>query len=370
MHLYTCEYFPKYGGIATYCHELAAAAQRRGLDAWVLAPRGARKAATDPNGYHLEAADWAANHGLRARWQIRRRLQKDLYPPPAYTLFPEPGPILALGSLPAALTHPARPILILHGSEIQRWQQNPLARWLARRAMAAAQKVIAVSTPVAELAETAFPEAADKVHAVANALPSDYANLQETAKPRSGPDAPCRILSVGRFHPRKGFDQVLQALAKLPREARARVRYTIAGGRKSADYLRALQGFAREHEIDLHCEVDASPEVMQAAYREAHIFVLTSVPTGASIEGFGLVYLEAGAYGLPCLAYDNGGVRDAVRQGETGFLVPTGDIDALADRLARWIQHPKEAAAMGQTNQRFARSRTWDDVLEAILKTT
>lgn len=369
LKIYTCEYFPKHGGIATYCHELALAAMRDGRTVEIFAPKDARHPLSSKNNYTLTPGPWQGNHSLPALRNIRRLLRQRLEEDGAIHLFPEPGPILALGSLPGWLARAANPILVLHGSEIQRWQRNPVAGWLARRAMAAASKTVCVSGPIAEIARAAFPKYAEKFKAVPNALPHAYFSPGAPGPPANrSPDDPCRLLSVGRFHPRKGFDQILRALARLPTELKTRVHYTIVGGAKSASYLQSLRDLAAANAVMLDCRVDATAEAMQAAYREAHLFALTSVPQGASIEGFGLVYLEAGAFGLPCLAYDNGGVRDAVRHGETGYLVKTGDVDALAERLAHWIEHPEQAAAMGAANQRFALSRSWDDVLAAILK--
>ena len=91
------------------------------------------------------------------------------------------------------------------------------------------------------------------------------------------------------------------------------------------------------------------------------------MPYRNSVEGFGLVYLEAGAYGLPALAYDTGGVSDAVHDGATGRLIRTGDISALTRQLQRWIEDPTPLQALGRAAREKALSRTWPDVVAASL---
>jgi glycosyltransferase involved in cell wall biosynthesis len=81
-------------------------------------------------------------------------------------------------------------------------------------------------------------------------------------------------------------------------------------------------------------------------YRHARLFVLSS-----NEEGLGLVLAEAMASGVPVVTTDCGGPSTLIDDGTTGFLVPTEDAAALADRMAHILQHPDEAAAMGQAGR-------------------
>ena len=91
------------------------------------------------------------------------------------------------------------------------------------------------------------------------------------------------------------------------------------------------------------------------------------MPYQKSIEGFGLVYLEAGAYRLPSLAYDSGGVRDAVLDGVTGRLIPTGDVPALTQQLRHWIENPAALQPLGEAARTNALSSSWADVVTESL---
>lgn len=77
-------------------------------------------------------------------------------------------------------------------------------------------------------------------------------------------------------------------------------------------------------------------------------------------EGFGLVYLEAGAYGLPAVGARSGGVASAIRHGETGLVVDPGDTAGLADALYLLLTDRERAAQMGWENRLWAETLTWE----------
>jgi glycosyltransferase involved in cell wall biosynthesis len=77
-------------------------------------------------------------------------------------------------------------------------------------------------------------------------------------------------------------------------------------------------------------------------------------------EGWGITNIEAAACGTPSLASDSPGLRDSVRHGETGFLVPHGDPVALADRMVELANDPGLVERLGQQARRFAESLSWE----------
>jgi phosphatidylinositol alpha-1,6-mannosyltransferase len=370
LHLFTHEFHPFRGGIATYCHEFSqAAAQAHHYDVTVHGPAGA--SVPNPScGYTVSAGRHRGTHNPGCLLRSKRQLRQALKNQGATFLLAEPGPILAYGLL-RPKTAPIDLVITLHGSEIQRWQNNRLARWLAMRSFTDASTILTVSQPIAEMAQQAFPQCAHKVRAVCNALPAAFMQ-QATATQATPVERPAaaeyfQILSVGRLHPRKGYDQVIQAIARLPAGLKDRVRYTVVGGRGKDHYDQALQQLAQHEGVHLTIELDRSDQQLAARYQQADLFCLTSVPYRNSVEGFGLVYLEAGAYGLPALAYDTGGVSDAVHDGATGRLIRTGDIPGLTRQLQRWIEDPTPLHALGRAAREKALSRTWADVVAASL---
>ena len=85
------------------------------------------------------------------------------------------------------------------------------------------------------------------------------------------------------------------------------------------------------------------------------------------MEGFGLVYLEAAAFGIPSIAYRVGGVEAAVRNGETGYLISTQDPNGIAEQLRAIIKNPEVLLTLGSRARQRALSRRWSDVASESL---
>jgi len=79
---------------------------------------------------------------------------------------------------------------------------------------------------------------------------------------------------------------------------------------------------------------------------------------GLDVEGLGIVYLEASAAGLPVIGGDSGGAPEAVLAGESGYVVPGGDVTALVGRLTELLSDPAAAAAMGEKGMAWVQ-REW-----------
>ncbi|NIP80090.1 MAG: glycosyltransferase, partial [Gemmatimonadetes bacterium] len=102
-----------------------------------------------------------------------------------------------------------------------------------------------------------------------------------------------------------------------------------------------------------------SEEEKLRLFRRAWVHVLTSPK-----EGWGITNLEAAACGTPTVASDSPGLRDSVVDGETGFLVPHGDVEALADRIRALIEEDALRERLGGNARRFAERFTWDRAAE------
>lgn len=79
---------------------------------------------------------------------------------------------------------------------------------------------------------------------------------------------------------------------------------------------------------------------------------------GLDVEGLGIVYLEASATGLPVVGGDSGGAPDAVREGETGYVVGGADVSAITDRIVGLLSDPDQARAMGKAGRAWV-EREW-----------
>ena len=373
LHLFTHEFYPFRGGIATYCHEFAlAAAIDHGYKVTVHGPSSA-VAPEEQIEYTIEAGKHRGTHNLGCLLRSRQDLLRALDMKGATYVLAEPGAILSYGLLRKS-NKSNNLIVTLHGSEIQRWQKNPIARWMGTRCFEDATIIIAVSNPIAAIAKRVFPQFSHKIRAVCNALPRAFIqNAKNTELGSAEPPArngTFKILSVGRLHPRKGYDQLILAIAKLPQALKNKVNYTIVGGRGKSNYDQKLQLLATRSGVQLCIKLDLNDSELIEHYKQADLFCLTSMPYGSSIEGFGFVYLEAGAYALPSLAYDTGGVRDAVIDNRTGKLIPAGNIDGLRQQLQNWMEDPSPLRELGEAARENALNRNWAEVVAESLELT
>ena len=173
----------------------------------------------------------------------------------------------------------------------------------------------------------------DKVALVYHGL--DFTRFPAPAADDRPADGPSIILSVGRAVPKKGYPDLLQALARLPREIDWRFRH-IGGGPE----LPALKQLADDLQIsDRITWQGALPQTdVLAAYRAADLFVLASrVTEDGDRDGLPNVLMEAQSQAVAVIATDISGVPELIRHGETGWLVPSRNPAALAEAITRLL---------------------------------
>ena len=164
------------------------------------------------------------------------------------------------------------------------------------------------------------------------------------------------LLCVGRIHPRKGQHELLQIIEKLPSELKERLTCWFVGPSKHKIYSNKFSILSKRIGCQIQFRGDLSNQDLKEVYEDADIFALTSMPMPNSIEGFGFVYLEASAHGLPILAHNIGGVNDAVLDGKTGLLSAPDKPDQLLENLQKLIEQPEERKALGVTGVKWAPS--------------
>jgi glycosyltransferase involved in cell wall biosynthesis len=105
---------------------------------------------------------------------------------------------------------------------------------------------------------------------------------------------------------------------------------------------------------------------LSTIYDRADIFAMTSINHGQSVEGFGLVYLEAAAHGLPVVAHDVGGVAEAVQDGVTGLLVPPHRPAQLAAAFEKLIHDGELRHRLGSAGREWAGRNCWKESAAAL----
>ena len=276
-----------------------------------------------------------------------------------------------LGVVPSLLSAvlDLKVVLVAHGWEIVRagggWRRR-----LKRIALGRADWVVAVSRYTrGKVLEAGGHE--DRTRVVANGVdPSLF-------YPGPRPDALVRrfglkgkkvILTLARLVERKGHDQVIEALPEVLKVV------------AEAVYLIVGRGGYRERLEQIAVRCGVRDRVIFAGYvpdaERADFYNLSDVVAmpcreladQGNVEGFGIVFLEAGACGKPVIGGRSGGVEDAIVEGETGFLVDPMDGHQIADRLIRLLTNAPLSRAMGDKGRLRAEGLTWDHAARRVLQ--
>jgi phosphatidylinositol alpha-1,6-mannosyltransferase len=171
------------------------------------------------------------------------------------------------------------------------------------------------------------------------------------------------VFSVGRLSRRKGFDQMIRAVAQLRAEGML-LRYVIAGIGEDAAYLDQL--IAEHHVHGVVHRIGAVGEADLPRWLNAcDLFAMPNRDINGDNEGFGMVFIEAAACGKPSLAGEAGGTGSAVLHQQTGLRVDGNRVEAVAAGLRDFLTQPERAREWGQhALQRVQREFSWERVAE------
>jgi len=253
-----------------------------------------------------------------------------------------------------------RPYLAFaYAYEFLKFRHVPPVAAFYRRVYARARKVIAISAFTRnKLAEFGVP--VDHIEIVhpgapeAHPLPPEYLDglRHRFVLDSNGPI----ILAVGRLVPRKGHQTLVRAMPRILERYPNAV--LVIAGQGPSIYPITQEAWRHEIRNQVRILEGLSDEDIAGLYQVCDVFALPTREVFSShhghVEGFGLVFIEAGAHGKPVVAGRSGGVVDAVRDGETGLLVEPNDPDALADALLSLLDNPDYARRLGENGRRRA----------------
>ncbi len=178
------------------------------------------------------------------------------------------------------------------------------------------------------------------------------------------------ILQLGRLVPRKGVDTVIRAFGCLLKQYHVQTKLLIVGGESEepdpriTPEISRLQAIAHEEGVEEKVTFTGRRrrEFLKYFYSAADVFITTPL-----YEPFGITPIEAMACGTPVIGSNVGGVKFTVKDGETGYLVPANDPDAIAERIAYLYKYPEVRHRLGlQAIKRVHDMFTWKHVASSV----
>ena len=364
--LVTNDFPPKVGGIQSYLWELWR--RLRSEEVAVL---------TTP---YAGASDWDRGQPFH----VERTRERFLLPTPSLARRIDAcadhfgaqvvllDPVLPLGVIGPRLRHPYG--VVLHGAEVTVPGRLPGSRAALRHVLRGANLVVSAGRYALSEAERATGRVLPAVDVPPGVDVDRFRPLTDVERKdaRRGFGLPVDgevVLGLSRLVPRKGFDVVIKAAARMADEYPD---LTVAIGGTGRD-RRRLESVARNSPSAAVRFFGRVPEeALARLYGCADVFAMACRNRwfGLEQEGFGIVFLEAAAAGVPQVAGESGGSGEAVVDGETGFVVhDPQDPTAVADSLRALLGDAERRREMGAAARRRAETEFSYDVLAERLRT-
>lgn len=365
MHLLvTNDYPPKIGGIQTYLWEL-----------WRRLPQDSFEVFTSPHD-NAAAFDVAQDHTIHRYdrfWlppsqRVRKRVTAHADAIDASLVVIDPA--FPLGSIGPQLDRPYA--VVLHGAEVSVPGRIPGSKTMLKRAVQGSDLVISASRFADAEAERVVDTMPPVVYVPPGVDTQRFVPL--TADERAGarrrlgfdPDAPL-VVGVSRLVPRKGFDTLIDAAARLA-SRHPKLQVVIAGTGRDETRLRRRIGKSGSPARLLGFVDDAD---LPALYGCADAFAMLCRDRWAGLEqeGFGIVFVEAAAAGCPQIAGKSGGSAEAVNHGETGLVIDEpSDVDEVAESIDLLLSNPEWGDSMREASRRNAVEKFSYDLLADRLR--
>ncbi|PWB39062.1 MAG: hypothetical protein C3F02_00375 [Parcubacteria group bacterium] len=175
------------------------------------------------------------------------------------------------------------------------------------------------------------------------------------------------ILSVGRLKPRKGYEFSIRAFAKIAAQYPA-LKYIIVGSGQGEYYHKINKLIS---DLNLASRIIIKQGIADAElvslYKSAELFCLLPQNVDFDIEGFGLVFVEAAALGLPVVGTKDSGAEDAVQDGQNGFLAKANNFDSAAQALDKILGDKGLRQRFSQNSLEFAKKFDWSVIIKKYI---
>ena len=237
--------------------------------------------------------------------------------------------------------------------EFLKFRRNPLFAALLRTVYSRSRAVVAISHFTRNGLES-FGVLHERINVIFPGAPPalDFAQEELAAiRHKFVLDSDRVILGVGRFIPRKGHLTLVRAMPRILERCPNASLVLVGRGPALSEAVQTAGALGVRERVLFPGRL--SDEEIAALYATCEVFALpTGQDANGQVEGFGLVFAEANAYGKPVVAGRSGGVLDAVLDGETGLLVEPGDPAAAAAAIVSLLADRELARRLGENGKR------------------
>lgn len=358
------KFFPASGGSATYAYNLALGLHQQGYRVMVLAPAyGKRRADATDYPFTVKRMRWT-----NEKFALIRHVVAFLYVWNAYRRY-QPQAVWATTYAGCAVLgfsgfRKTKLIGTIHGGGIHRRfpMRHPL-QWFGNKfGLRFFRRADAVVTVSYESKKMMIERMGNQIkwknlQVIYNGIHFDETRFisREVALQRK-PEWRNKkiILTVGRLVRAKGHDVIIRALPELIQDC-PDIAYIIVGEGEEKENLKQLVQQVNLENV-VHFTGYVTSEEMEIYYGLCEVFAMAGRETDHFIEGFGLVYIEAGIRGKPVIGTRVGGIPEAVKNGETGFLVEPEQPGQIAEKVRLLFNQPDLRKRMGQAAIDFVRA--------------
>ena len=239
---------------------------------------------------------------------------------------------------------------------------TPLRRRVERRYLRTADALVLASRHAEQCCRSLLSELPEYVLAPPGADHAGAAAGPEIISNRGRDSDPLKLLFVGNVTARKGLLPALRSLALIPEIA---WELHVAGDTRSDPrYMKKARQRVRKWGLSdrVHFRGRVSDSRLQRLYRECHAMYMPY-----AYEGYGIVFLEALAAGLPVLARQGCGAEEIVRHGENGYLFSPADMDGPATRISELTRYRQRLETMGlAAREAFLRHPSWEQSMDCV----
>ncbi len=257
-----------------------------------------------------------------------------------------------------------KPVFVtLHGT----YAVTPFKKWYLKKLYSKAYRKVKKIFCVSKFTQLEFLKniKVDNTLVINNGI--DFDKFQ-TLKPDHIEENGKTIIGVGALKSRKGYHISIPAVANL-KEKYPDFKYFIVGFQDNKEYFNHLKHLVKKHglESNIIFMEGISDKKLVSLYYHSDLFLLTPVNVNDAVEGFGLVYLEANACGLPVVGTRNCGAEEAIKDGVTGMLVSQDNILETSQAIMKILDNDKLSGELGEKGYQFAQSMNWSKVINKYI---